>query len=238
MRSVWLKSLFCWSVVATLAGSAFAQGPRPATLTVIHGINGTDLGLDEALPVDVKVNGEVALAGFEFRSIVGPLELPAGGYDIEVSLADAENPGSNPAVITASVELAAGTDYSAIAHLAEDGAPSLAAFVNAFPSPTSNQPLLTVRHTAAAPTVDVRARNLRSPQSPLVIEDLTNPNQAGPVSISVGVYFVSIAPANSSVPVLGPVPFAPLPRTSYLVYAIGSLENGTLELLIETRSRR
>jgi len=32
-----------------------------ASVSVIHGINGTDLGLSAALPVDVSVNGDVQL---------------------------------------------------------------------------------------------------------------------------------------------------------------------------------
>lgn len=54
-------------------------------LTVKHGINGTSLGLDKELPVDVYVNEQYAFT-FSFKDSVST-SLPAGNYFIEVKLA-------------------------------------------------------------------------------------------------------------------------------------------------------
>ena len=42
------------------------MAPGTATVYVLHGIPGEDLGLDPELPVDVSVNGACALPGFTF----------------------------------------------------------------------------------------------------------------------------------------------------------------------------
>ena len=58
--------------------SAPPRGRSVATVYVVHGINGKDLALPEALPVDVQVGDTCALTDFQFRNIAGPISLPAG----------------------------------------------------------------------------------------------------------------------------------------------------------------
>jgi hypothetical protein len=55
--------------------------------TVRHSINGRSLGLPKALPVNVFINGGLAIPGFEFGDKV-VTELPAGTYTITVELLD------------------------------------------------------------------------------------------------------------------------------------------------------
>ena len=79
-------------LITTLAvpASAFAASSadgHEAMVSVIHGIPGPD-----GLPVDVSVNGACALEGFMFKEIVGPMAMPAGTYEVAISLADADNP--------------------------------------------------------------------------------------------------------------------------------------------------
>jgi hypothetical protein len=57
------------AVGATLPASA-ATGD--ATVSVVHGIPAT--------PVDVYANNDKTLSGFTFKSVAGPLKLPAGSY--------------------------------------------------------------------------------------------------------------------------------------------------------------
>ena len=45
-------------------------------MTVVHGIPNT--------PVDVYANGKKILSGFTFKTVAGPLQLPAGSYVIDV----------------------------------------------------------------------------------------------------------------------------------------------------------
>lgn len=56
-------------------------------LSVFHGINGNDLGLDKELPVNVYLNGNIAISDFRFGESVN-VSLPAGTYRIDVALPD------------------------------------------------------------------------------------------------------------------------------------------------------
>jgi len=55
------------AAMAALRHSSSPSNKGMATAYVVHGINGKDLGLAEALPVDVQVGDACALTGFQFR---------------------------------------------------------------------------------------------------------------------------------------------------------------------------
>jgi hypothetical protein len=109
-------------IVALLAVAAFAPAAQAADpgnfdLTVKHRINGTPLGLERDLPVDVYVNGTKAFT-FEKADTV-KTQLPAGEYDIEVKLA-----GTDVIVLSLyDAEIPAGVDVEIIAK--RTGAPGL-----------------------------------------------------------------------------------------------------------------
>ena len=73
-------------VSAFFAPQACAQGNN-FNLMVEHGINGKDLDLDKALPVNVYINGALAIADFQFGESIST-ELPAGTYEVKVTLLD------------------------------------------------------------------------------------------------------------------------------------------------------
>ena len=198
--------------------------PATASVTVVHGVLG--------LTVDVYVNGSLTLPAFTPRSIAGPLELPAGTYDVVIVPA-----GGNPATpaIRASAALTAGANVSLVAHLAADGTPTLTPFVNDVRPAGNHQGRIAVRHAAAAPKVDVPiALRLGWFKVPvLTLRGLENGQQKGlaiwPLPLSA-----RITPAGQPrVTVLGPVDLAATPGRLTAVYAIGSLSDGTLELLVQ-----
>ena len=55
------------------------------------------------------------------------------------------------------VAVPAGANATVVAHLTADGKPALTPFVNDVSAVPAGQARVTVRHTAAAPAVDVRA---------------------------------------------------------------------------------
>jgi hypothetical protein len=205
------------------------QASGTATVYVIHGIRGQDLGLDPRLPVDVSVNGTCTLRHFTFGRQAGPLRLAAGTYAIAISLANPEKPCSNDAVIAADVPFAAGESASVIAHLDEKGGPTASKFVNDLSAIERGQSRVVVRHTAAAPTVDVRVT--RGSNS-ATLEDLSNGNQIQ-ADVRRGIYRVSLLAANTETVAFGPRPIFVFPRVVTVYYAVGSLENGTLTLLTQ-----
>jgi hypothetical protein len=224
---------------ATPAAAAPEAG-RKAKVYVIHGIPGQDLGLDAALPVDILVNDAICLLkGFEFGKIKGPVSLDGGTYNFKISPANADAPCSNAAVITADVPFTAGENATVIAHLTEAGAPTASKFINDVSEGARMRARLTVRHTAAAPAVDL---GVAIPVGDLTlgtkIAGLANPEQVGPVNIFPYTYEVTLYPAGSDTAVFGPVSLRLRSRTAYFVYAVGSLANNTFTLITHTISIR
>ncbi|MQA36304.1 DUF4397 domain-containing protein, partial [Modestobacter roseus] len=161
-----------------------------ATVSVLHGV--------PDLPVDVYANGERLIDDFEPGTLAGPLELPAGDYDLALYPADAADASGDPLLEAMDVAVPAGANATVVAHLTEAGEPALTPFVNDTSAVPAGEGRLTVRHVAAAPAVDVRAGG------EVVIDGLVNPNEesltvpAGSVSADVvvaGTDTVAIGPA-------------------------------------------
>ena len=199
----------------TAIGASAAGGS--GQLTVIHGIPG--------VTVDVWVNGDALLPGFEPETITDTLELPAGTYDVEI-MPEGIAPGHGDAILEGSIELGPGANLSAIAHLAEDGAPTLSVFANDDSQIVGDNARLTVRHTAEAPSVDVWANG------GVLIEDFTNPDSVT-VEVPAGDYAVALSLPDMTDVIFdaGTLPLAA--GTHYIVYAFGTFPD-TFGLLIQT----
>ena len=85
-----------------LVTSAMAQGM--ARVRVVH-------ASPDAPAVDVWVNGAVAFSNAPFKGITAYADLAPGSYKVQVSPAGA----TEPIVIDATLDLAAGTDYTVVA---------------------------------------------------------------------------------------------------------------------------
>jgi hypothetical protein len=210
-------------VLATALGLALAlTGPASAqsgtgTVTVIHGV--------PDLAVDVYVNGEATLTDFAPETVTDPLELPAGDYEIEIRAAG-EPADSDPA-ISGSATLPAGANASIVAHLDADGAPTLSVFVNDTSATAAGEGRLVVRHTAAAPAVDVLAGGSA------LFEGLSNPNEAS-ADVPADTYSASVAAAGTTDPVIGPADVPVAEGQATIVYAIGSLDDDNLGVVVQT----
>jgi hypothetical protein len=204
-------------LLLVVAGPAGAQDE--GTVTVVHGV--------PDLTVDVYVNDDLTLESFEPGRVTDPLTLPAGDYELAIRPAGAD-PDSDPA-IAGSASLPAGADASIVAHLDADGEPMLSVFVNDTDRLDAGQARLTVRHTAAAPAVDVLADDAA------LVSGLGNPDEAS-TEVPAGTYEVAVAPEGTTDAVLGPTDLTLEEGNSYAVYAIGSADDGTLDLLVQTSS--
>ena len=90
-------------------------------LMVEHTINGKDLGLDKDLPVNVYLNGNLAISDFRFGEMIST-SLPAGIYEVNVTLPDGT---PLPSMDLGPVAIPAGVDVMIKAVLDVDGAPIL-----------------------------------------------------------------------------------------------------------------
>jgi hypothetical protein len=143
-----LTSLF----IALCASSA----AHAATVNVVHGIDGRDLGAAKELPVDIAVNGSCALKGVTFTQSA-KVELDPATYTITVHPADGTC-GLSP-VITQSVTIPndGSRSFSAVASLTQNGSPRLAVFNNS--REIVIPPTVSIRHLAAAGPVFVTYRS-------------------------------------------------------------------------------
>jgi uncharacterized surface protein with fasciclin (FAS1) repeats len=212
--------------------------PAPASVYVVHGIPGKDLGLPRALPVDIAVNGSCTLKGFTFGRIAGPLSLAEGTYNVKISLANQKNPCSNDPVIQADVPFAAGENASVVAHLSASGAPTASKFVNDVASIGKREARIAARHVAAAPEVDVAVfrHPIRKSSQPLIrFNGLTNGEQ-GQGNIGAGhlarPLVWSVAPAGQNNPVLvDPFQRRVQAGTLTIGYIVGSPAQKTLTVI-------
>ncbi|WP_163163458.1 DUF4397 domain-containing protein [Arthrobacter sp. Alg241-R88] len=215
-------SIFASGAVAVAAALAFA-GPAQAAegdaqLSVLHGVPG--------LTVDVWVNGERTLDDFTPGTLAGPLALPAGNYALAITAADAAD--ASAAVIgPVNVTLAANGNYTAVANLDAAGKPTANLFTNDASQIEPGKGKLTVRHTAAAPAVDVLAAGSA------VISNLANPNEQT-LTLDPGTIPAAVAAAGTTQPVIGPADVTVAEGTHTIVYAWGSLTDQNLQLAVQT----
>jgi hypothetical protein len=215
MKKLMFASL---AAAAALAGVPAASAQEAdASVTVVHGIPDT--------AVDVYVNDELTLDDFTFGTVTEALSLPAGSYAVAVRAGDAE-PTAEP-LLSADASLSGGDDVSLVAHLDDGGQPALTPFGNDVTPTAAGNGRLVVRHTAAAPAVDVLAGG-----SP-VFTGLTNPNEAK-ADLPAGTVSASVALAGTTEPVIGPADVPVTEGAATIVYAVGSAEAGNLQVVSQT----
>lgn len=201
-------------------------GPEPrATAYVVHGINGTDLGASEDLPVDVFVSGAgCVLEDVRFRDIEGPLTLTPGSYDIEVRLAADEACTGDVAIRASGVQLADGDNVSITAHLTAGGDPTATLFANDL-STADGSTKISPRHAAEFGEVDVVVDGAPA------FENVPN-GAAGTAVLDPGTYSVEIqTPDNQTTAFQADLTLEA--GTLYAAYAVGSVSNGTFEVLLQ-----
>jgi hypothetical protein len=207
-------------LAATASVTTPAHAATDAKLSVLHAVPG--------LTVDVYVDGKRTLDNFTPGTLAGPLNLPAGTYEVAITAGDADD-DSKPAIGPIDLKLASGGNYTAVAHLEEGGDPTATLFKNDVSKTEAGEGRLTVRHTAAAPAVDVLAGG------DAVVSDLSNPNEEV-LDLAAGTVSASVAAAGTTDPVIGPADVNVAEGKNTIVYAWGSLEDDNLKLAVQTIS--
>ncbi len=174
-----------------------AAADEDAEVVVVHGVPG--------LEVDILVDGEAAITGFEFGDIT-KTELPAGDYTLGVAAT-----GTTDAILTLEASLTAGASVTVAAYLDTDGDPQLAAFVNETGA-TGIQPF----HLANFGEVDILSGTTA------VLEGVAN-SQTARIDVDGGttVEDVGIGAAGSGTAALTLGDVTVPENTLVLVYAIG-----------------
>jgi hypothetical protein len=196
---------------------AQARPAETATVSVLHAVPGAT--------VDVYANNKKLLTDFKPGTLTDPLQLPEGEYDLKVTAA-----GESAALIQANdVAVPGGADVTVVAHLNAGGKPVLTPFVNDTSKLAAGQARVTVRHTAAAPVVDVRAGGKP------VFTGLANPKQAK-ADLPAGTVKADVVLAGTSTVAIGPADLNLKEGTNTVVYAWGSASAKNLKLAVQTVS--
>ena len=197
-----------------------ATAADTATVSVLHAVPDT--------PVDVYANGERLIDDFQPGTLTDPLELPGGSYDLALFPADAPDGSGDPLLSADGVDVPAGANATVVAHLSEAGQPALTPFVNDTSEIPAGQSRVTVRHTAAAPAVDVRAGGQ------VVVPGLTNPNEES-LTVPAGTVSADVVLAGTDTVAIGPADLTLAEGSTTVVYAWGS-EAAGYELAVQTIS--
>ncbi len=213
MSILHLQSAVTVTLVALGATGAFASGPFAGAysqVTVVHGIPGRS--------VDVYVDGAKTIGNLQPGTVARPLSLPAGRHRIALTRA-------GEALVAADLQVPGNGDISLVAHLGATGAPVLTRFADDTAGLAAGRARLIVRHTAAAPALDVRAGGRP------VFAALTNPNQAT-ADLEPGTVTAHLESAGTRL--LGAAGLSLAAGTATTVYAVGSAADRTLGIVTRT----
>ena len=103
------------AAVVVAAPTASAQDVGTADLVIVHGLRG--------FTVDLYVDGKLLINTFRLERSTDPMAVPAGSHLVEIREAGT-GVDTTPAV-TATIDLAAGNRYDAVAHVDQAGAPMI-----------------------------------------------------------------------------------------------------------------
>lgn len=203
--------------ISAVMFAAPAQADGHIRIHLIHGIPGVD--------VDVEANGANVFEGFSFGD-TQDLSAFAGatleGVKVKVAGTD------TVAIDAGDVALPSDGNFTLIAHLDADGTPTIGVFENNESSTAAGEGRITVRHTAAAPAVDILANGA------VAFENVPN-GAGGDADLPAGTISAEVVPTGATEPVvIGPADLPITEGANLIVYAVGSLEDGSLTVLTES----
>lgn len=183
---------------------------------------------------DADLASSTALGSFAFKDTLGAVEVPAGDYQIRVTLAD-----DTVVFDSGAVALAAGKDLlvGAVPNVATGSSPiQLVVFdgddVIVINDKNAGANLRVVHASADAPAVDVLANDSTTP----AIADLAFNEATNYLNLPADTYNFKVAPTGTTTPVVinSDVPLAS--GTEYTLLAVGALAN--IEPLLLTDNNR
>jgi len=205
---------------ATADASAQASG-NVASITLVHGVPG--------LLVDIYVDGGAPIEDVAFGTVA---TVPGQPGRNTVAIRPANAPANSAPVLSRTFFLRKNQSKSVVAHLTASGQPALTVYANDQSPTAAGQARVTVRHDAAAPPVDIVVNN-----STTLIAGLRNPNQAK-ADVPAGSYLVDVRAAGTTTTVLDDAPLSLDAGTNTIVYAIGSLSDGTFTVATQVLPAR
>lgn len=235
MRKVLIGLMAIAAALFALPATAGASGGGTAQVYVVHGLPLPASVTGPGTPVDVYVNGGLAIDDFTFGQQVGPLSLPQGNYAVDV-----RTPDGATSLFGRTVAVPASGNFSLVASFVDAaGTLGINVFANDVKRAKFGEGKIALHHAAAAPAVDIDggifplSRVFPHLKKELVADA---PNGAAATfSLPTWLrYTVDVRVANTSTVVL-PVDNVKVSRNVLTnVYVVGSAAGGTLQPLVVT----
>jgi hypothetical protein len=222
-------------VVPAVAGASGGGGTTGAQVYVTHGLPLPASVTGPGTPVDVYVNGGLAIDNFTFGKTVGPLTLPKATYNVEI-----RTPDGKTTLIQKNVAVPASGNFSLVASFIDaKGTLGINVFANNVTRPGRGTGAIALHHAAAAPKVDVDLGlfplSRKLPWLKLeIVSDAPNGAQARFVLPTFLAYTADVRVANTKTTVLS-LDNVKVSRDKLTnVYVVGSAAGGTLQALVTT----
>ena len=196
------------------APSASAQDAGTADLVIVHGLRG--------FTADLYVDGKLLINTFRPERSTDPMAVPAGSHLVEIR--EAGTGADTTPAVTATIDLAAGNRYDAVAHVDQAGAPTLSLFLDDVSPLPPGQARAVVRNTAATGPIDVHF-------GPTVAAAGLANGAGSTTLLPAGAYELAVSAAGT------PTPITPTRNVTYpegtasFMYLIGSSQAQTLDWL-------
>jgi len=205
------------ATASTGCAAILGIGADEACVNIVH-------ASPDAPAVDVYVDGGLALEGLEFGAFSGWVALPAGDHQVQVTAAGA---APDTAVIDVPVSLESGVAYQVAATGYLD---SITAQVYPADLTATGADMARVRvihNSPDAPAVDIAVTG-----GDVLISGLEFPNASDSLDVPAGTYDLEVRPAGTTDVALALPGVVLEAGMTYDVFAIGSLADGTLTVLV------
>lgn len=205
--------------MALSAASPSSSGAlaSPGQLFVVQAVPGTSYA--------VWVDGEQEQDAAETGAVLGPFELTAGAHSVRFEPDQGE-------AMTADVQVRAGGSADLVLHLpADQGGDPVADVYRLSAKPVApDMARVLVAHTATVPPADVRV------DGQVVFEDIAN-GEFAVADVPSGQHSAALLPAGTTgTPILGPLDVDLPAGTATMVYAVGTPENGSMNVISHQES--
>ena len=211
-------ALIATTLIALAIGPVYAQADE-GMVTFIHAVDGED-----GFPADIYVNGELIFSSLRFLEGTQAVPYPAGDYEVDIFPAG-DDPAASESILSAAMEVTGGANLSVVASVTEAGVPTITVYVNDTSPIPVGMVRLTLRHGAAAPSVDVMV------DGAVAVADFTNGDDVTAVLASGG-YSVSLVPTGGGEE-LFQADLDLSEGTGYVVYGVGSVDGGSFDAAVQ-----
>ena len=203
------------AIVATLVWPTPAMAAPAGQVYLLQGLPGRH--------VDLFLNGEKVGSDVAPKTVVGPLALAAGSYQLRV----AASGGST--LLQRAITVSASDSLDAVVHLDAEASPtpSLTVFTNDRSPINAGKTRLAIAHVAAVPAADIRV------DGTVLFSNVANGEGLTTV-VPAASYSVDVVPTGTDGPaVLGPATFKLSSGTLTRVFAIGQPALHTMDAIVQ-----